>query len=104
MDETLPTPVPVPIPLNVCVGSRASFETWCLDTLGTPAWLAESRWLAIHIANKDDISKLFGIPAPMTLVAFDDDETPEDLKSFVATVVDQENWIASLKNTFNDAT
>ena len=90
------------LPLQICVGSRHRFESWCQDTLGVHAWQAEKDWQAVHIAGKHDIPKLWGLQAPLALVVFADDHVEPDLASYVEAVVDQENWIASLTDRRDD--
>lgn len=83
----------------VFVGTYERFMYWCMEFLETPAREAERDSQAVHISSKENLSKLWGLHAPMTLVTYGEDNNVDpELVSYVATVVDQENWLAELRS------
>jgi hypothetical protein len=83
----------------VFVGTYDRFTFWCREFLEIPSWKAERDFQAVHISSKESLSKLWGLHAPMTLVTYGEDNNVDpDLLSYVSTVIEQENWLATLRS------
>jgi hypothetical protein len=82
----------------VFVGTHDQFMYWCREFLEIASWKAERDFDAVCISSQHDLSKLWGLHAPMTLVTSDGDTVDPKLVSYISTVIEQENWLAELKS------